>query len=197
VSADGRAQVLETERLRLCRSDVADLESVRVFFTDHVAHLRRYLPEAEPFVSDPGFANKLAEHANAELCAGREERWFFSLRERPDVLVGYVFLTRFRYDGHRSCELSYGLGSTHEGQGLMREATLAMLQHARQTLGFTRVDARYDVDNDRSARLLERLGFERIGVARAHAWLDGAWRDHVLVTRVERSGAPADSRFAR
>jgi ribosomal-protein-alanine N-acetyltransferase len=35
-------------------------------------------------------------------------------------------------------------------------------------------------ENERSARLLERLGFERIGLARRYLFIDGAWRDHVL-----------------
>ena len=68
----------------------------------------------------------------------------------------------------------------------MREAAARMMRHAREALGFTRIDARYSVENAPSARLLARLGFERIGVAPRHAWLNGAWRDHVLVTRVER-----------
>jgi len=72
----------------------------------------------------------------------------------------------------------------------MREAAGRILQHAHENLGFSRVDARYAVENANSGRLLERLGFTLIGIAPQHAWIGGAWRDHVLVTRVDRRGPP-------
>ena len=40
--------------------------------------------------------------------------------------------------------------------------------------------ANYRPENDRSRKLLERLGFVREGLARDYLFIDGAWRDHVL-----------------
>jgi ribosomal-protein-alanine N-acetyltransferase len=46
--------------------------------------------------------------------------------------------------------------------------------------------------NERSARLLERLGFEREGFAKAYLHLDGRWQDHVLTSLTsDRWGAGA------
>jgi ribosomal-protein-alanine N-acetyltransferase len=42
--------------------------------------------------------------------------------------------------------------------------------------------ANYRPENERSARVLERLGFEREGLAREYLFIDGAWRDHVLTS---------------
>ena len=86
-----------------------------------------------------------------------------------------MFLTQFRRDVHQSCELAYGIDADLEGQGFMREALIRALAHVKETLGLSCVNARYDVANESSGRLLERLHFTRIGVAPAHAWLAGAW----------------------
>lgn len=46
-----------------------------------------------------------------------------------------------------------------------------------------RVEAGTLVDNIASQRVLEKNGFERIGIARRFLWINGAWRDHVLFQR--------------
>lgn len=38
--------------------------------------------------------------------------------------------------------------------------------------------------NERSARLLARLGFERKGYARAYLKIAGRWEDHILTARI-------------
>ncbi|MGF6700538.1 RimJ/RimL family protein N-acetyltransferase [Paraburkholderia sp. MM5496-R1] len=48
------------------------------------------------------------------------------------------------------------------------------IDHVFSTLQLHRVMANYRPDNLRSARLLERLGFENEGLARAYPKIDGA-----------------------
>jgi ribosomal-protein-alanine N-acetyltransferase len=38
--------------------------------------------------------------------------------------------------------------------------------------------------NERSARLLQRLGFEQEGYAKRYLQIAGVWEDHVLTSRV-------------
>lgn len=42
--------------------------------------------------------------------------------------------------------------------------------------------ANYVPTNERSGRLLRRLGFTVEGYARDYLFIDGAWRDHVLTS---------------
>ena len=73
-----------------------------------------------------------------------------------------------------------------EGKGLMtealRDAVLPYALRARSEggLGLHRIQAGYVPDNTRSAAVLERLGFERIGVAKEYLHIGGRWCDHVL-----------------
>ncbi len=52
-------------------------------------------------------------------------------------------------------------------------------------MGLHRVEAACAPDNERSRRLLERLGFQREGFARAYLLIDGAWQDHFLFAMLE------------
>jgi ribosomal-protein-alanine N-acetyltransferase len=47
-------------------------------------------------------------------------------------------------------------------------------------LGLHRLEAGTLVDNVASQRLLEKNGFEQVGIARGYLHIGGEWRDHVL-----------------
>jgi ribosomal-protein-alanine N-acetyltransferase len=44
--------------------------------------------------------------------------------------------------------------------------------------------ASYRPENERSGRLLARLGFECEGLAKAYLKIDGEWADHVMTSRL-------------
>lgn len=67
---------------------------------------------------------------------------------------------------HRRAEIGYWLLPEHWGQGIAAECVSAMLAHAFGPMGLHRIAADVDVDNQRSQRLLARLGFEFEGVRR-------------------------------
>jgi ribosomal-protein-alanine N-acetyltransferase len=48
--------------------------------------------------------------------------------------------------------------------------------------------ANYMPRNDRSGRLLERLGFEKEGIAKRYLKIDGLWEDHVLTAKIRAQG---------
>lgn len=51
-------------------------------------------------------------------------------------------------------------------------------------LGLHRVQAATLLNNAGSQRVLEKNGFERIGVARRYLRIAGKWQDHVLFQRI-------------
>ena len=69
-----------------------------------------------------------------------------------------------------------------EGE-LATGAVGAVVEHAFGPLGLHRVEAGTLVDNVASQRVLEKNGFERIGLARNYLHIGGAWRDHLLFQR--------------
>lgn len=88
--------------------------------------------------------------------------------------------------------LGYKLAERFVGHGLMYEALVAVLDACFGPLCLHRVEANHMPENVRSAAVLDRLGFERHGIAEAYLQIgpDGAFRDHVLrSTRAERWSA--------
>jgi RimJ/RimL family protein N-acetyltransferase len=95
--------------------------------------------------------------------------------------VGRIDLHSFDFDAPR-CEIGYVGDVRCSGQGLMREAVLAVVDLAFQ-LGFVRVQALSEVANERAVRFAEQaLGFTREGVLR-HFERDakGALSDQVML----------------
>ncbi len=66
-------------------------------------------------------------------------------------------------DDQEVCDIGYWLGAPFWGKGIMAEAIAAIASHCFDHLGFTVVAADVFSTNARSARLLERLGFEQAG----------------------------------
>lgn len=54
-------------------------------------------------------------------------------------------------------------------------------------LGLNRIMANYLPRNNRSARLLDRLGFTEVGLAKRYLLINGVWEDHVLTSKLNTS----------
>lgn len=65
--------------------------------------------------------------------------------------------------GDREYEVVYVLGKQHWGRGYGTELGRLLLGHCFDTLGLDRVRAVVDPDNDIALRVVERLGFRKVG----------------------------------
>jgi RimJ/RimL family protein N-acetyltransferase len=74
---------------------------------------------------------------------------------------------------HRRASLGYDLARSHWGRGIATEAMHAVLRFGFERMNLNRVEAVTIVDNTRSIRLLERLGFALEGVRRESSLEDG------------------------
>lgn len=79
-----------------------------------------------------------------------------------------------------SAELGYWLGEAHWGRGIIAEAIRAFTAWAMPRFELTRVYALVNTENTASARVLEKAGFERIGVLRKAAIKNGVYWDCAL-----------------
>jgi [ribosomal protein S5]-alanine N-acetyltransferase len=128
-----------------------------------------------------------------EYTAGTACRCFIFLSDESRV-IGSVTLGRIQRGIRYDCALSYALDVEYEGQGMMHEAAGALLGYAFSELGLHRVEAAYRPGNDRSERLLKRLGFEPVGLVREYAYCDGIWLDAKLCSLINDAWlAPKDA----
>ena len=84
----------------------------------------------------------------------------------------------------QAAHLGFSCDGAAEGQGLMHEHLDALVAHAFGPMGLHRVMANHLPSNDRSAALLDRLGFEVEGRARDYLKIAGRWQDHVLRSKI-------------
>lgn len=105
---------------------------------------------------------------------------FFIHRAQDEALVGGVTLGLVRRGVAQACTMGYWIGEPYAGQGLMTRAVRSVTAHAFTELGLRRIEAACLPHNERSRRLLERVGFQREGYAREYLCINGRWQDHLL-----------------
>lgn len=104
-------------------------------------------------------------------------------RDDPAKMVASINLNNVVRGVFAAAHLGYSVDAEEQGVGLGTEAVGAVVTFAFETLRLHRVMANYQPTNERSARLLRRLGFVPEGFARDYLYIAGAWRDHVLTAK--------------
>ena len=152
------------------------------FLSDNfTGHLDRWSPPVvAEFFTEGFWAERLAISAD-DFAADRAARFVLQPRGAEDPpIIGTCNYTNIVRGAFHACHLGYQVARDQEGRGLMAEALRATNAFMFDTLRLHRIMANFRPENERSRRLLERLGFVEEGFARAYLFIDGAWRDHVL-----------------
>ncbi len=190
---DAALPELATARLtvRLARPGM-EAAMARFLADNFEGHLDRWSPPAAPAFFTAGFWRERLALAVEEFRAGRSAR--FALQEAGSgeraPILGTCSYTNVVRGPLLACSLGYQIARSHQGRGLMVEALTATNAFVFDRLRLHRIMASYRPENSRSARVLERLGFAREGIARDFLFIDGAWRDHVLTALVHPAFDP-------
>ena len=188
---------LSTPRLLLRPAQISDYVAWARLRRASYGTLKRWEPSwAADHLSETAFRRRV-RWSEREIDAGRSYP-FLIFETDPKVgqtLVGGVTIEHVRLGAAMSGSVGYWLGLGATGRGLMTEALEAVVAFAFEEIDVTRLEAACLVENERSRRLLERVGFCEEGYAAAYLRIDGAWRDHVLYElrrpdRVDPRNAP-------
>lgn len=132
----------------------------------------RYQDWATPFPVDA--AARMIEEMTDPTAPG----WFQYAVDRDGTLIGDIGVNT--HENLLQADIGYTLAPAHQGQGYATEAVRRMLLHLFTDRGLHRVSAECDARNERSAKLLARLGFRREGHRVEHTWIKGEWTDDLL-----------------
>ena len=105
---------------------------------------------------------------------------FFIYHAESDKLLGGITLSNINRGMTQSATIGYWMGEEHAGRGYMAAALKALIPFAFRTLNLHRLVAASLPNNVRSIGLLEKLGFQREGLARGLVCINGQWRDHIV-----------------
>lgn len=180
---------LPTERLVLRAASGADAQALLAYYTANRAHLKRWEPPRQDgFYTLSAIDSRLAS-MEREM-ATESALYLLLVGKDGGELIGCCNFTNIVRGVFQACHLGFSIAGLFEGQGLMREALATAIAHVFDTLGLHRIMANHRPENERSARLLGRLGFEREGLARAYLRIDGGWADHVLTSLINPADCP-------
>lgn len=98
-------------------------------------------------------------------------------------IAGTVTVSNVVHGPFQSADLGYWVAERLSGRGLATSAVGQVVEIAFGELGLHRLEAATLVDNVPSQRVLEKNGFEPIGLARRYLQVAGDWRDHLLFQR--------------
>jgi ribosomal-protein-alanine N-acetyltransferase len=106
------------------------------------------------------------------------------LNHEESEVIGVCNFTNIIRGTFQACHLGYALAERHQGKGLMYEALDASTRYMFDEFGLNRIMANYMPRNERSGRLLRRLGFITEGKAARLLKINGKWEDHVLTSKL-------------
>jgi len=174
--------------------DQAPLESA--FYQRNQRHLARWSPiRTTDYFSTEQIRRRLEIQASA-FEAGLAVHMAL-LTPNGEQMIGACNFSGIIRGAFQACYLGYHIDEAHQGKGLMQEALEAAIAYMFETQNLHRIMANYIPGNERSARLLERLGFEREGYAKAYLNIAGRWQDHVLTARVNQRFETSEQRWSR
>ncbi len=183
---------IRTARLHVRLARPGMQAAMATFLRDNFeGHLDRWSPPTTPAFFTEAFWRERLGAAVEEYHAGRAARFVLQQGPEDGPILGTCNYTNIVRGPFLACYLGYQVGRVHEGQGLMAEALRATNAFAFDTLRLHRIMANHRPENARSAKLLERLGFEKEGLARDYLFINGAWRDHVLMSLTNPNLDPA------
>ena len=171
--------VLRSSRIFLRTPVMADHSA----WADLRARSRAFLEPWEPLwpeddLEKSAFRRRIRRYSS-EIRDGVAYPWFvFDAETR--ALVGGVTLSQVRRGVTQTGTVGYWMGEAHAGRGIMSEAVGLLAGWAFATQRLHRLEASCLLDNRRSIRLLEKVGFTREGLARRYLCIAGEWRDHLL-----------------
>jgi RimJ/RimL family protein N-acetyltransferase len=142
-------KVLTTARLLLRplrQEDAAPMTSLADDW--EVAHMTGRIPYPYTLVEADAWIASLAED---EFVRGIE---------RSGELIG---VCGYVIDEDGAPEIGYWLGRSHWGQGYATEAARALIAHCFGDADFKRIVCCHFVENTASQRVIEKLGFQRLG----------------------------------
>lgn len=127
------------------------------------------------------FWHSQVDRIHEDFRHGRSLRMFLFDRETHD-LVGYLCYNNIVRGAAQYGTIGYSLDESLQGRGCMSRAVNIANDYVFNELGLHRILANYMPRNERSGRLLKRLGFITEGFAQEFLCINGVWEDHVLTS---------------
>ena len=160
---------LSTDRLimrKILRHDAADMyEYSRL---DEVTEFLLWEPHPDKF-----HTARYLSYLQSRYRSGDFYDWAVVFKEN-DKMIGTCGFTRFNHEAN-SGEVGYVLNPDYWGKGIAPEAVKRVMRFGFYEIGLHRIEAKYMVGNERSCRVMQKLGMTPEGIARDSMFVKGKY----------------------
>jgi ribosomal-protein-alanine N-acetyltransferase len=178
--------VIETDRLTVESFRAEYAPAVLAYYVRNRRHLEQWEPaREEAFYTLVGQELRIAQ-AVAEKEAGVAAS-FAAFEHGSEEITAIVNLSNIRRGVIHAGIIGYSVDAEKQGRGYATEAAGAVVRYAFDALNLHRLETSYHPANQRSGRVLRKLGFGVEGYARDHLFINGAWQDSILVSLINSS----------
>ncbi|MDP8965547.1 MAG: ribosomal protein S5-alanine N-acetyltransferase [Cyanobacteriota bacterium] len=181
---------LESARTLLRLADSDDVPAILYYYTENKVHLSPFEPlRPSAFYTESYWYEQVKQFLD-EFSTDRSLKLFLFKKEDKSRIFGSINFSNFVRGVFQSCSLGYSVTAASQGRGYMTEALKVAISYVFTELNMHRVMASYLPHNQRSGRLLKRLGFVVEGYARDYLMINGQWQDHILTSLINQNWKP-------
>ncbi|MEK3951941.1 GNAT family N-acetyltransferase [Psychrobacillus sp. FSL K6-1464] len=163
--------ILETERLILRKVTEEDIEDMYLYGSDEEVSKYVTWNTHETIADTKGFVEfVLNKYENKQVSP-----WGIEYKENGKFIGTIDFV--WWQPNHKIAEIGYVISRDYWGKGLTTEVAKELVKFGFEEMDLVRVQARCDVENIASARVMEKAGMTLEGIIRKGIFVKGEHRD--------------------
>ncbi|SFQ41281.1 ribosomal-protein-alanine N-acetyltransferase [Psychrobacillus psychrotolerans] len=163
--------ILETERLILRKVTEEDIEDMYLYGSDEEVSKYVTWNTHETIADTKGFVEfVLNKYENKQVSP-----WGIEYKENGKFIGTIDFV--WWQPNHKIAEIGYVISKDYWGKGLTTEVAKELVKFGFEEMDLVRVQARCDVENIASARVMEKAGMTLEGIIRKGIFVKGEHRD--------------------
>lgn len=179
MESDYMKNTYETDRLILKVIDKSDAPLVVDYYLRNQSFLEEWVPVRDKEFYSLQNQEELIQQDRLKIEANQLLKFWMFCKHHPDRIIGSISFDSIVRGAFLSCYLGYKLDKDEVGHGYMTEALGKGIDLIFGEWGLHRIEANIMPKNQRSLRVVEKLGFYNEGLARKYLKINGEWEDHI------------------
>ncbi len=177
----------ETENLILKVLDESYKSMVLRFYLEGNHFFGQVEPRRPEDFFSAEYQGKLLSYEMKSFLSGSMARYHVFEKDNQDKVIGTISLRDIKKGAFCSGTIGYKLLPEYTGRGYATQMVKAVTYAAFKEDNLHRINAYVQPDNYASIKVLEKVGYEKEGLARRMIRINGEWKDHFLYACVNYS----------
>lgn len=156
-------------------------EEMMTYYKDNFEHLKPFEPVRDENFYTIEYHTKALINSYKQFIEGTYFGFGIFLDEK---IIGRINLFNIVHGSFKSGFIGYSLHKDYTQKGFMTEAVELIVDYAKDKLNMHRIEASVLVYNTASQNVLERSGFQRIGLCPKYLYINGKWQDHYIYQKI-------------